>query len=239
MGDEEKINSETYWVFGLFAVLIILNFLIVHSFADKCSVDQMCVEGLNPWYVFVMRFQTFITGLLAIVAALITVRQMRKSDERADDRHEGLMRLQMRDTIQDRATLKFKFGDELVTRANSLRSKGEELENAVNDIELYERTMESCYRFVLAMQTFLQREEWENYQRSMTGKERRFLEIAITETSLFASQVAVPFHDDQFGEPILHTFFDYDPIRHEKLKANLSTIFDYAIRLSAMLDREY
>lgn len=82
MSEEKNDAGEIFLIAGFFIALLAINFLIISSFADQCSTaDKVCHEGLNPWYVFLMRFQTFITGVLAIVAALITVRQMRKSDE--------------------------------------------------------------------------------------------------------------------------------------------------------------
>lgn len=44
----------------------------------------------------VVEFQTLIAGCLAIVAAYMTVAQMRESDRKSDERHEQLLRLQLR-----------------------------------------------------------------------------------------------------------------------------------------------
>lgn len=96
MSDEIKENLEDkeqiYWVGVFFVFLIVINFLIVHSFADQCSTDDViCTEGLNQWYVFIFRFQTLIGGLLAVGAAYITVRQMRLNERENERRHrEGM-----------------------------------------------------------------------------------------------------------------------------------------------------
>ncbi|MGO8313457.1 hypothetical protein ACC827_24570 [Rhizobium ruizarguesonis] len=48
------------------------------------------------WQGWVEKFQTLITGALAVLAAHYTVRQMQRSDHKTDDRHNKLMDLSLR-----------------------------------------------------------------------------------------------------------------------------------------------
>lgn len=50
----------------------------------------------NQLWLFVYKFQTLITGIFAIIAALITVRAMRKTDEKQEHRHRELISLNLR-----------------------------------------------------------------------------------------------------------------------------------------------
>lgn len=50
----------------------------------------------NGLWLFVYKFQTLITGIFAIIAALITVRTMRITDERQELRHRELISLNLR-----------------------------------------------------------------------------------------------------------------------------------------------
>lgn len=83
---------------------IVVFFLIVIS-VYTVATGNVKLDHPDKWYVYIYEFQTLIGGLLAVGAAFMTIRQMRKSDERADDRHDALMRLQLRDTIEGVRTL--------------------------------------------------------------------------------------------------------------------------------------
>lgn len=48
--------------------------------------------GVMPWADWLMKYQSLIAGVLALVAAWVTVRQMRTSDDKSDLRHETLLR---------------------------------------------------------------------------------------------------------------------------------------------------
>ncbi|GEM_PF-6890069 len=50
----------------------------------------------NQLWLIIYNFQTLITGIFAIIAALITVRTMRKTDETQEDRHRELISMNLR-----------------------------------------------------------------------------------------------------------------------------------------------
>lgn len=54
-------------------------------------------EAKDPWTQFVFGYQTLITGLFAVFAAFITLRQMRESEERQQVRHLEALLVTVRD----------------------------------------------------------------------------------------------------------------------------------------------
>lgn len=62
------------------------------------QIDPASPAGYAKGYAFglVFHYQTLITGILAIVAAVLTVAQMRASDRKSDERHRQLMLLSTR-----------------------------------------------------------------------------------------------------------------------------------------------
>jgi hypothetical protein len=63
------------------------------------AVGAIVAIAIFPVFqAWVNEFQTLITGLLAVFAAHYTVRQMRRSDKKSDDRHNQLMELSLRPT---------------------------------------------------------------------------------------------------------------------------------------------
>lgn len=181
MSDKEKNENQIYFIGCFFAALIVFNFLIVNSFADQCSTtDQICSDGLHPWYVFFMRFQTLITGVLAIVAAFITVGQMRKSDIRADSRHDDLMKLQMKGDIEDTKTLRDIFADQLNQQHNEYKRIYVDYRRRLAKEDISE---EDAFLFFLGeihanydiTARIANSDEWKNYQHVFSAAGRKYL----------------------------------------------------------------
>lgn len=53
-------------------------------------------KGGDPWRNMIEDFQTLLTGIFAVGAAYVTVRQMQISDQKSDVRHQELVRLGLR-----------------------------------------------------------------------------------------------------------------------------------------------
>lgn len=61
----------------------------------------------DRWSNFVFNYQTLVTGIAAVAAATLTIRQMDKVDAKQEDRHRELVRLQLRqDTIRMQRALR-------------------------------------------------------------------------------------------------------------------------------------
>ena len=121
-------GDQTYLVLVFIVFLIILYFLIINSFADQCSTDDViCTEGLNQWYVFVFRFQTLIGGALAIVAAFITVWQMRLNDAEAEKRNRKVLRAMDREYYEGCVTLQRFSSHALLTPPFAIKDELEKL----------------------------------------------------------------------------------------------------------------
>ncbi|MGR9345868.1 hypothetical protein ACU8NW_14790 [Rhizobium leguminosarum] len=62
-----------------------------------CAFGAIAAIFVFPvWQAWVYQFQTLITGALAVFAAHYTVRQMQRSDQKSDERHNQLMDLSVR-----------------------------------------------------------------------------------------------------------------------------------------------
>jgi len=72
--------------------IVVINAMFL---ATAIGVAFSPVMPVGFW-VFVEKYQTLITGLAAVGAAVATVRQMQKSDRKSDDRHDALMKLSVR-----------------------------------------------------------------------------------------------------------------------------------------------
>lgn len=97
-GEEDPVSQDHQKIVAMAAIGIV-GFLIIISVYGVWT-DPNPREHPDPWYVYIERFQTLIGGLAAVGAAFITIQQMRKSDERADKRHEDLMRLQLKGEVE-------------------------------------------------------------------------------------------------------------------------------------------
>lgn len=198
MSDKEKNENQIYFIGCFFTVLIVFNFLIVNSFADGCSItDQACSDGLHPWYVFFMRFQTFITGILAIVAALITVWQMRKSDERADKRHRSQLRAQSRIVDRSLHTLKFTHARTLNGHLKHIKDKVAEIEESLDDWEnSYQswigKSYSEMYRIFGPLNANLSHKSWEEHKAGLSPVAQSAYYHLSTKVNIFRESRAHP-----------------------------------------------
>ncbi|WP_428429505.1 hypothetical protein [Pararhizobium sp.] len=92
-----KINTGAFGVAAVVALSAAIIFPVV--FGEPAAFKDRV--GGDPWWNFAYNFQTLITGVIAVAAAFLTVRQMRITDDKADIRHEDSRRL-----IQWATTLK-------------------------------------------------------------------------------------------------------------------------------------
>jgi hypothetical protein len=83
--DQKAFSSET-------AIFIALSVSFICFFV----VPFVSSKELFPWIEFLNKYQTLIGGVLAIFAAILTIGQMRKSDEVNQKRHDQLIELSLR-----------------------------------------------------------------------------------------------------------------------------------------------
>lgn len=158
------------------AAIIVVGMLVVIS-VHGVATDPTPNDPNHPdlWYMFIYRFQTLIGGLLAVGAAFITIRQMRKTDERADKRHEAFMELQIRPVKQGLEALDTKHSGTLIFCAFLL----EDIFRVVMDNkgrderELREALLHKCggmknvYRLLNEM---FSDPSWDTYKINMSSK---------------------------------------------------------------------
>lgn len=94
MQGEEVSEDHKKRLVVLFWLVVCVTILPPLFFGEARSVKDQA--GGDSWRNFIFDFQTLIGGGAAIIAAWYTVRQMRISDMKSDDRHQELVELQMR-----------------------------------------------------------------------------------------------------------------------------------------------
>lgn len=82
--DDDQSKTEAAAIAAIVVVVAMLVFPLVFMPTD------------GPWLKNVKDFQTLFAGILAVMAAWLTVLQMRKTDEKSALRHDELIRLQTR-----------------------------------------------------------------------------------------------------------------------------------------------
>lgn len=95
MGDRLANFIESNYQKNIISYQIIFYLLIGVALFVVLNTVILGDENNGLW-LFVFKFQTLITGVFAIIAALITVRTMRITDEKQELRHRELMSLNLR-----------------------------------------------------------------------------------------------------------------------------------------------
>lgn len=232
---EDPVAKDHRYIIGGMAFIVVF-FLIVISIYGVAN-DPEPLEHPDPWYVYIVRFQTLIGGLLAVGAAFITIRQMRVSDEKADKHHGDLMDLQSRELRADFDTLKNLYSDEVLDCQFLIqgRVKFNVREASYAEIGKYAR---DCYRIAMRIQRMARSEGWSDYARVTNGEMRSVIH--------FVNQVTEDIHKqlwkvmDSPGNEVVNFITDESPrLTAAILKGRMELIEDNLSVLTEELDRDF
>ncbi|MCF1446651.1 MULTISPECIES: hypothetical protein [Rhizobium/Agrobacterium group] len=124
-------------------VVVILSATIIPAiFGRYPNADKKDLGDI--WSNFIYNYQTLITGFAAVAGAVYTIRQMRISDEKQEERHKGLMDLQIRPIKMDLARAIVP----VLQKIGETRNKSEVLYNKITpplsgEAEQYDRVREN------------------------------------------------------------------------------------------------
>lgn len=135
MSDNEDPVAKDQQKIVLMAAILIVVFLIVISIYG-IATNRNQLEHPDAWVRYISHYQSLIGGLLAVAAAFITIRQMRKSDLAASDRHVKMLKHEMQSKREAILVAKVEMDDwkiELDTEIASIEKNIDNLETKVGD----------------------------------------------------------------------------------------------------------